>query len=363
LNKLFSKSKEIQMKKILAIAIATAFAAPAFAATSNVDVYGVLNVSIDRVDPDQAGKDSTTNVTSNASRLGFKGSEDLGGGLKAIWQVESGFNADTGGGSIGSRNTFVGLSGDWGTVLAGRHDTPMKMLGRKVDNFGDGMADDRNIIGSSAVDGKNMFDGRPNNVIAYITPNFSGLTAVVAYVTDNNSGAAASCVSTLDCNKTDAYSVMADYANGPFMAGLGYEKHNVANGDSRSLWRAVGGFKFGDAKLGALYESGSADASLAPADRNAWGLFGNYAIGAITLKANYLKADDYANVANSGADQYTLGVDYALSKRSTAYAYYAKVNNDTNAAFGLGIGGGASSKVNAVNTDPSVFGIGMKHTF
>ena len=131
----------------------------------------------------------------------------------------------------------------------------------------------------------------------------------------------------------------------------------------RSLWRAVGGFKFGDAKLGALYESGSADAALAAADRNAWGLFGDYAIGAITLKANYLKADDYANVSNSGAKQYTLGADYALSKRSTAYAYYAKVNNDTNAAFGLGAGGGASSKVNAMIPILRFFGIGMKHTF
>lgn len=355
-------------KKLIALALASAFAAPAFAATSNVDVYGVLNVSIDRVDSNQTGKDKSTSVNSNASRLGFKGSEDLGGGLKAIWQVESGFNADTGGGSIGSRNTFVGLSGGFGTVLAGRHDTPMKMLGRKIDNFGDGMGDDRNILGSTADTGKNAFDGRPNNVIAYITPNFSGLTAAVAYVADNGSSTTGTaCVTTLDCNTNDAISAMADYSNGPFMVGAGYEKHNVnAAGvtSSRKLYRFVGGFTFGDAKLGALYESGSADAALAAADRNAWGIFGNYAIGAITLKANYLKAGDYKNMANSSAKQYTLGADYSLSKRSTAYVYYAKVKNDTNAGFGLGAGGGDSNQVVGVaGADPSVIGLGMKHTF
>lgn len=355
-------------KKLIALALASAFAAPAFAATSNVDIYGVLNVSVDRVDSNQTGKDKSTSVNSNASRIGFKGSEDLGGGLKAIWQVESGFNADDNSkGTLGSRNTFVGLSGGFGTVLAGRHDTPMKLLGRKVDNFGDGMADSRNILGSTANDGKNAFDGRQNNVIAYISPNFSGLTVVGAYVTDNGaSTAGTACVTGLDCNTNDAYSLTADYANGPFMLGAGYEKHNVnAAGvtNSRKLWRLVGGYTFGDAKLGALYENGSADTALAPADRKAWGLFGNYAIGAITLKANYLKADDYKGVANSSAKQYTLGADYALSKRSTAYVYYAKVKNDTNAAFGLGLGGGDSNTVNAAGADPSVIGLGVKHTF
>ncbi len=358
-------------KKLIALALASAFAAPAFAATSNVDIYGVLNASIDRVDANVSGKDKSTSVNSNASRLGFKGSEDLGGGLKAIWQVESGFNADTGGGTLGSRNTFVGLSGGFGTVLAGRHDTPMKLLGRKVDNFGDGMADSRNILGSTANDGKNAFDGRPNNVIAYISPNFSGLTVVGAYVADHGGKTGVTpngCLTALDCNTNDAYSVTADYTNGPFMLGAGYEKHNIGvtttTTDSRKLWRLVGGYTFGDAKLGALYENGSADTSLAPADRKAWGLFGNYAIGAITLKANYLKADDYKGVANSGAKQYTLGADYALSKRSTAYVYYAKVKNDTNAGYGLGAGGGDSNQViGNLGADPSVIGLGMKHTF
>ncbi len=356
-------------KSLIALAIASAVSAPAFAATSNVDIYGILNGDVNYVDSDQANKDSQISVSSNASRLGFKGTEDLGGGLAAIWQVESGFNVDETSGTLGSRNTFVGLKGGFGTVLAGKHDTPMKMIGRKVENFGDTMADDRNILGSSAANGASMFDLRTSNTIAYISPNFSGVTMIAAYVTDHGNALAAdpACVATLDCNTSDAYSVSAEYANGPMMLGAAFEKHNVANGVTtvnRDMWRLVGGYKFGDFKLGGLYEKGSADALLNTADRSAYGLFADYSMGAITLKANYLSVDDYASTSNTGASQWTVGADYALSKRTTAYAYYASLDNDTGAAFGLGIGGGVSDNTGSVaGTNPSVFGLGVKHSF
>jgi len=180
-------------KSLIALAIASAVSAPAFAATSNVDVYGVLNLSLNYVDPDAnipattIGQDTSTSITSNASRIGFKGTEDLGGGLAAIWQIESGFNADEQTGTLGNRNTFVGLSGGFGTVLMGNHDTPMKLLGRLVDNFGDTMADSRNILGASSAGGLSAFDLRTKNTVAYVSPNWSGLTMAAAYVTDWNS--------------------------------------------------------------------------------------------------------------------------------------------------------------------------------
>ena len=141
-------------KSLIALAIASAVSAPAFAATSNVDIYGVLNMSVNYVDQDVSGTQNSVNVTSSASRIGFKGAEDLGGGLAAIWQIETGFNADepnstgSSSGQLGNRNTFVGLKGGFGTVLAGNHDTPMKMLGRMVDPFADTLADSRNVLGA-----------------------------------------------------------------------------------------------------------------------------------------------------------------------------------------------------------------------
>jgi len=357
-------------KKLIALALASAFAAPAFAATSNVDIYGVLNLSVNRVDSGISGKDNSTSIVSNASRLGFKGTEDLGGGLAAVWQVESLINPDSQTGSFVSRNSFVGLKGGFGTVVLGNMDTPMKALGRAVDNFPDTMADSRNLLGATYVGGKSAFDLRTKNTIAYVTPSFSGLSATLGYVADHGLGATpTSCVSGLDCNKNDAWSASANYNNGPLMLGAGYERHNAATGltttASRHMWRAVGGYSFGDAKLGALYESGSSDTTLTPeADRKAWGLFGNYGIGAVTLKANYLKVDTAKNTSNTGAHQWTVGADYALSKRSTLYALYAKVKNDTGAAFGLGGNSSASNTtLGNVGVDPSVFSVGLKHVF
>jgi len=358
-------------KSLIALAVAGAFAAPAFAATENVDVYGVLNVDVNYVNDDNAGTDSQIGVSSNASRIGFKGAEDLGGGLNAIWQVETGFNADETSGTVGSRNTFVGLKGGFGTILAGKHDTPMKLLGRKVDNFGDIMADSRNLLGSSATSGTSMFDLRTNNTIAYVSPTIAGgLTLIGAYVTDHQkAGTSPTCGDGLDCNVNDAYSFSADYTNGPLMLGAGYENQNVGTGVadnniSRDMWRLVAGYTFGNFKIAGLYESGSADAGLDTAERDGFGVFANYAMGNITLKANYLSVGEYGNTNNTGAEQWTVGADYALSKRTTAYAYYVAIDNEAGAAFDLGSAQGVSdfTQTNA-GSDPSAFGIGMKHSF
>ncbi|MFA5083395.1 MAG: porin, partial [Hydrogenophilaceae bacterium] len=123
-------------KSLIALAVAGVFAAPAaFAASANVDVYGIMSFAIEDTDAD--GVDVA--VVDRVSRLGFKGSEDLGGGLKAIWQIESQLNATTNenlgniyysGGPVGRtalRNTFVGLAGDFGVFVLGRHDTPYKL--------------------------------------------------------------------------------------------------------------------------------------------------------------------------------------------------------------------------------------------
>src|SRR5512139_3608005 len=112
-------------KSLIALAVAGAFAAPAFAATENVDVYGKLHMSVSVFQDQQEDVAGTAKnegvsdlqISSNASRIGFKGAEDLGGGLSAIWQVESGVNLDEQTGNWASRNSFVGLKGGFGTVL------------------------------------------------------------------------------------------------------------------------------------------------------------------------------------------------------------------------------------------------------
>jgi predicted porin len=368
-------------KKLIALAVASAFAAPvAFAATSNVDIYGTVDLGVNYISPDNhdyegMGNDGSLTLSSNVSRIGFKGSEDLGSGLSAIYQIETNLYVDGAKDSFGSlRNSFVGLHGGWGTFLMGKHDTPVKILGRSVDNFGNSLADSRNILGADASTGSPDFDLRAPNVIAYGTPNFSGVSALVAYVTSHTPltkiPAASSCSSGIDCNKDDAYSGFVKYDSDMFMVGGGYEKHNIDSSDpligkwDRSIWRLVGSVTLGDFKLGAQYDN--QDDNLSPHEfkRDGWGIFGNYKLGNATLKANYLDAGSIDGSSSTSAKQYTVGADYSLSKRTTVYAYYAKVDNSNNSGYGLGAGAGISkTSVGVSGADPSTFSVGLRHSF
>ena len=134
-------------KNLITLAVASTLAAamvsaPAFADTSNVTVYGVASLSYDLTNN---GNASANQVSSNQSRLGLKGSEDLGDGLSAVWQIEQQINIDnstTNANSFATRNSFLGLSsGSMGPVLLGRHDTPYKIASRGFDVFADTIAD------------------------------------------------------------------------------------------------------------------------------------------------------------------------------------------------------------------------------
>ena len=139
-------------KKLLASAVIAAVAASP-AAFAESTVYGKMHTSVDAIDYDN-GRDNRE-VNNRSSRLGFKGSEDLGNGLKAIYQIEFGIRSDggqeqvTGDGHTSLRNTFVGLASDWGTFLVGRHDTPMKMAFYASGN---------ERLGDSAIDLNRGFD-------------------------------------------------------------------------------------------------------------------------------------------------------------------------------------------------------------
>jgi predicted porin len=342
-------------KSLIALAVAGVVSAPAFAATSNVDVYGVMNIAIQ--DTDVAGSDMT--ILDNTSRIGFKGSEDLGGGLKAIWQIESGLggngavignngctstNAIAGSGAgpdgilgnaddvaatvplavttttscnnagFGTRNTFVGLAGDFGTALMGRHDTPYKLGTASLDIFGDTIADyNLGRTGQSIVN--NTHDHRNGSALAYISPTFSGFHAAVAVVMNNGeSGSALSNGSAID-----ATSMTGVYANGPLFASLSYQNAKVASSKATKLGL---GYTMGDAKVGFVWES--VNNAGAGTDTKAWLLNGAYNMGPIALKAQY-------GVNNNGAakngDVWALGADYNMSKRTAAYVVYSAGDN------------------------------------
>lgn len=359
-------------KSLIALAVAGVVSAPAFAATANVDIYGKLNFSASYVD-DQIENDPATTVnegvndvqfTSNSSRIGFKGAEDLGGGLSAIWQIESGIVMDEGSGTWANRNTFVGLKGGFGTVLAGKHDTPLKLVGRAVDLFGDGFADSRNVLGGGS-------DTRANNVVAYISPSFSGFSLAAAYSTDLGTGTnniiAGTAVDSADMDNRGLYNLNATYTNGPLYLGLAY-----GDGDGHEAlglgkqWRAAAGYTFGNFKIVGQYDSLEDDSEVGTigltqaGDFNAWMVGGSYTMGAMVFKANYMEGEYDGDLLDSGYEnkQYTVGMDYNLSKRTTVYAFYVAGEN-----IGLGYGAGLADKIIPSDEDVSAITLGVSHTF
>lgn len=338
------------MKKILAIAIASAFAAPAFAATSNVDIYGIIDGSVSLVDVEVGGVTLVDNVQTgnvgniDASRLGLKGSEDLGGGLKAIWQVESKLDLDNAT-SVGERNTFVGVSGGFGTVLIGRHDTPEKLSTSKLDLFADSVGD-YNLSGT-------ILDTREKNVLAYMSPSFNGFGFAAAAVAGEQAGAAAD-----NDGIADHYSLSATYENGPLYIGAGYT--SVSAGyelsalkiggstidatytllDDADTWRIGAGYSFGNLRLAGVYQSIELGTLDGGDDSDGYSLGASYTMGNIVLKGQYMSREDLL-------EGFAIGADYNLSKRTKAYITYTDLSEENSAD----------------DVDVSIASVGVRHSF
>jgi len=366
-------------KKLLAVAVAAALAAPlaANADSGNVKISGDLKVSVDSLDN---GNTRNLNASSNSSHIQFNGDEDLGNGLKAIWQLDTEIGLGSTGpvttnaqNTLTNRNSFLGLAGGFGVAIVGKHDTPVKLLGAKVDLFRDQIGDNRNLISDTSKSAG--WDLRPSNVIAYISPTFSGVHGAIAYVTNVNDTVSAAAAGALPVgyslgaaadNSVTAWSGLVVYEGGPATVGAGYEKHNLsklaAGVNDEKIWRLVGGYSFGDAKVTGLYQKES-DILGSSNGRKVWGLGAAYKMGATTLKGQYYKADSADNNDQSGAKMFALGADYALSKRTVAYVAYDKTSNDTNANFtAFGTGHGDNPGV-ATGKNGSGISLGMTHSF
>lgn len=351
-------------KSLIALAVAGTFvAAPAFAATSNVDVYGTIRMSVDHSDVEAADRDRWT-INDRVSRFGLKGSEDLGGGLKAVWQIEQQMSitdpdaANAGQGSAfggaNLRNTFVGVAGGFGTVIVGRHDTPYK-LGGSADLFADTAADSQRA-GAAGIIGRNGFDTRANGTIAYVSPDFSGFHFAAAIIpgeeaaTGNSVGTPAN----NDANGLmDSYSLLGVYANGPLKATLAHEqlgKDALGTTYNQSATKFNISYKIGDIGLGYTYErskDGRAAAiatGVAPATATTFAIPAvgataenntdnahlasvSYGMGPITLAAQYgMFNNKEENSALAGVHndltRWTVGAIYSLSKRTNVYAAY-----------------------------------------
>ncbi len=347
------------MKKILAIAIAGAVSAIAVPAMAETTVYGQLHASYDLLDADGAAVKSKNTVASNSSRVGVKGSADLNGGLKAIYQAEWGI--DTGGANgspvgngsgggkptLSNRNQVVGVAGGFGAVLLGRHDTPMKIVGRKADLFwSTQLGQNRSILNAK------VWDQRANNVIAYQSPKMGGFQALAAYVTD---------IAGSDDNT--ATSINGFYNAGPLMLGAGYETHDVKGAGDENAYRLMGSYKIGAAKIVGMYQDETNDSTVAGLlggdgrDATVFGIGASYKLGAGTIKGQYYTRD--IDKTSKDPDLIAIGYDHKLGAKTEVYAQYATISEGAT----LGGNGHGESIKSTNGGDADGISFGIRHKF
>ncbi|MCU7837516.1 MAG: porin [gamma proteobacterium symbiont of Taylorina sp.] len=345
------------MKKIIAAAVAAAIIAPASAMAAGPTLYGQIHTSIDNKDNNgsgAAGYDEWS-LNSNSSRIGVKGSEDLGNGMTVGYLIEWGVDMDGDGGDLSERNRAVTLSGDWGTALAGKWDTPYKSVGRKTDLFGDRIGDTRNM-------NTGAMDARAHNVVAYVTPNMNGFSATFAYVISHPGGPDGA------TDESDAFSFNAIYNNGPMLIAFGYEDYSdgiVAGNDNQTNMKLAGSYAFGDFKVLGSWANADGINGNSKADADIWTIGGSYTMGNNVIKAQYADRGESQSKAKDGADMWVIGLDHKMSKRTTAYVAYASTSNDDNSASTSWGGGhdGEGRGLGAAGKDADSFSVGIIHKF
>ena len=396
------------MKKSL-IALAVIAASSTAMAQSSVTLYGLIDVSVQSFKTNvytastvTPGVITTANVrqtrlgsgVQNGSRWGMKGSEDLGGGLNAVFDLQSGFSVDTGasgqGGLLFGRHAFVGLNGGFGTLTFGRHDTSLDdEIGNFVASAHNG-ADATNgpgvtkamagvitgatTVTSGATSAANItntatiaaaynavagnvgawvgYNSRVDNSIKFQTANYAGFTGSATYGLGEDKTATASATSTL--------SLAAKYANGPVGVLLAYQDEAMAKNAAQTATTGninlkntlVGAtYDFGMAKLYSAFNQAKLEVGTSSRKNKEYSVGVSAPVGAFTLRAEYAqsKGDVFSTVAGTEIKSkgYDLEALYDLSKRTTLYTSYVNTKHDATDS----------------TSNTSLFAVGIRHKF
>lgn len=380
------------MKKSL-VALA-AFAAVGAFAQSSVTLSGIVKggVAQTKYSGGAAGTNGNgLSVADGSSRFIIGGTEDLGGGLKAVFQIDTRFKLDeaTAAAQAGG-NTFVGLSGGLGMIQLGKLDTHYCLgtdqHGARATALQASSCSILGFVGTSTAPIANAT--RTNNVIRYTTPNFSGFQAQANYSTAFAAGAAQD-GGVGDAGKGRAMALGLNYGNGPLRAGVSFwdaKSESRVAGAARSDQQAGTAFidwNFGVATVGLTFDQSEIDTTAAGVgaattqlQRRAWSIPVTVPLGAGTFLFTYTKARDLkgsgyatpaantAATANTGASMFSVGYDYSLSKRTSLGVSYAKINNKAGAGYALYTQAALNgTPANAVGQDASQLYLGVRHAF
>ena len=296
-------------------------------AQSNVTVYGVMDAFAEwgkagtKAAPVKQNRIQTGGA--NGSRLGFRGTEDLGGGLKANFLLEHGLIVDTGtpasSSSFWNRQVFVGLSGGWGALTAGRHYSPLLT---HQDTFDPALS--TTGYGSAYNSGVMRFISRVNNSLLYKTPDLSGFSGALMVAPGENV-----------TGKTHSASVKFEKGIVGVGAAYGITEGLDSTKEDKSIWNIAGSLKLGSAAtlMAAVQHTRNDSQTINVQDnRSEFMLGGTYTFGANELRLSYGQGK-IARVSDSTARHTSLGYLYNLSKRTALYAAVQSVDNPNNTGY------------------------------
>lgn len=354
--------KKTAMAAAMTAVMASASSIPMAAqATGPIDgtVYGKVNISVVNNDFNDDGllsgdpeNNDQWELNSNASRIGVKGKAQLSENLYVIYKAEYETFFDDGEKSknqtFSQRNIIGGLTGNWGTVWGGKHDTPTKLAQKKVDLFNDLEGDIKQVMAGET---------RASNIVNYTTPNFNGFSASVATIFGEDRE---------DNDKDgffDSYSATAQYETDGLYLAVAIDE-NVKSGSSSQgfgkdyvdIMRVVGQFDLGPVTLGALWqnaeEGDSSTAVLldptAELDEDSFHLSAKWKVGnGYTLKAQYSESED--DVSDNEAEMVSFGVDKKLGKKTKLFAFYTMLEE--------------TEGLTKIDVEEDAFGVGLEHKF
>ena len=352
------------MKKSL-IAMAVLAASGAAMAQSSVTLFGVMDAAVTHGSGDVANKTQLSSGGLTSSRLGFRGVEDLGGGLKAGFHLEAGVNADNGsasatsannqsnlasnGGLTFNRRSTVSLMGNFGEVRLGRDYTPQYLSQLAFDPFGTvGVGAIANIQAAPAY----TTSQRASNSVAYHAPKMGGFYGTAMYHMGENvkDGAATE-------KSGDGMGFSVGYAAGPIDAAVAYTETKITNNEKIKSFNLGGSYDLGMAKLMALY-SQDKNSLAGRADGEGFLIGGLVPVGAGQVRLAYSTyKNDNAIGADPKVNKYSLGYVHNLSKRTALYATYAHLANKNGSSLAL------AGATGAANQNSNGYDFGLRHSF
>lgn len=378
-------------KKLMALAVAGALSAPvaAFAQASNVQIYGRANVGVDNYQANGGATDvkARMRVFDNASRLGVRGSEDLGGGLKALFQIESGANIDTGTangqsgaanvstGTFASRDSFVGLEGGFGRIQMGR--LALWYTNGVVEQMTANYVNQGTPESSGALSKIKQPLTRQSNVVLYTTPTFGGFN-VGAYYSPTSENAVAGTetdgkITGVVANYSGVVNVKADWAKSKVRTAA--DGTAAAPNDVTGLKIGVGYPYAPGGQVSLIFialEQTNVGTALDKVKQRGWVATWEHVFGNIQPLAQYARSNKETGCSPSTgtgrcddteSNSIMVGARYLLSKRTAAYVTYNKTTNKDNAALDYTSAGYNALASIPAGADPRIWAIGILHNF